>query len=147
MPAVPLKLDFKPSHRLAVLLAAGHGLALAAAWLSLGGWAGTLAAIAILISLAHGVARSLHRSGASTVSLELHEDGRASWRDRSGPWHDGRLGRHHFVSSALVVLELEPGGRGRKWLVLMGDSTSSEDFRRLKVWLRWRRSLGRPEPQ
>ena len=142
-----LRLDLKPSHRLAGLLVAAHGLALAAAWVSLAGWARYLAAAAILVSLVHSVARVLHRVGASTVSLELREDGRASWRNRDGRWHEGILGRNHFVSAALVVLELEPGGRGRKWLVLMQDSTSPEDFRRLRVWLRWRRSAGRPEPQ
>jgi len=142
-----LRLDLKPSHRLAGLLVAAHGLALAAAWVSLAGWARYLAAAAILVSLVHSVARVLHRVGASTVSLELREDGRASWRNRDGRWHEGKLGRNHFVSAALVVLELEPGGRGRKWIVFMQDSTSPEDFRRLRVWLRWRRSAGRPEPQ
>jgi hypothetical protein len=142
-----LRLDFKPSYRLAGLLAAAHGLALAAAWVSLAGSARYLAAVAVLVSLVHSVARVLHRGGASTVSLELREDGRASWRNRDGRWHEGRLGRNHFVSAALVVLALEPGGRGQKWMILMEDSTSPEDFRRLRVWLRWRRSLGRPELQ
>lgn len=147
MSLLALRLDLKPSYRLAGLLAAAHGLALAAAWVSLAGWGGYLAAVAILISLVHSVARVLHRSGASTIALELREDGRASWRNRDGRWHEGRPGRNHFVSAALVVLELEPEGGGRKWMVLIEDSASPQDFRRLRVWLRWRRSLGRPEPQ
>src|SRR5882672_4456749 len=142
-----LRLDLKPSHRLASLLVVAHGLALASAWVSLAGWAGYLAAVAILVSLVYSVARALHRVGASTVALELREDGHASWRDRDGRWQEGILGRNHFVSAALVILELEPGGRGRKWIALMADSTSPEDFRRLRVWLRWRRSPREPEAQ
>jgi len=141
-----LQLDLKPSYRLAGLLAAAHGLALAAVWVTLPGWARYLAAVALIVSLAHCVARVLHRTGASTVSLELREDGRASWQMRNGSWREGRLGRNNFVSSVLVVVELEPGGYARKWIVLLEDSTSPEEFRRLRVWLRWQRSLGRPEP-
>jgi len=37
---------------------------------------------------------------------------------------------------------LDVAGHGRKWLVLLGDSALPEDFRRLRVWLRWRRDVG-----
>src|SRR3982074_1075647 len=68
--------------------------------------------------------------------------GWASWRDRNGGWHEGKLRSDHFVSAALVVLGLDQTGHGHKWLVLMGDSALPEDFRRLRVWLRWRRDVG-----
>jgi toxin CptA len=137
IPAAPaLRLDIRPSSLLAGALVLAHGLALAAAWISLNGWAQYLVWGAILASLAHALLRAMHPA----LSLELHEDGRASWRNRDGTWHEGRLGSSHFVSAALAVLELEPTGRQRKRVILAADSVSSEDFRRLKVWLRWRRS-------
>jgi toxin CptA len=137
-----LQFDLKPSLKLAGLLVVAHVLALGAAWVSLAGWPRVLVALGVLLSGASCLAEVLHRSSRAAVSLELREDGRASWRDRNGRWHEGRLGSEHFVSTAFVVLRLDQTARGRKWLVLMGDSVRPEDFRRLRVWLRWRRELG-----
>jgi hypothetical protein len=140
--ASTLQFDLKPSLRLAGSLLAAHALALGAAWVSLAGWPQVLVAFGVLLSGTGCLAEVLHRSSRAAVSLELREDGRASWRDRNGDWHEGRLGSDHFVSAALVALGLDQAGRGRKWLVLMGDSASPEDFRRLRAWLRWRREPG-----
>jgi toxin CptA len=145
MPAAPaLRLDLKPSRLLAGALVSVHGLAGFAAWISLSGWVQYLAWGAILASLAQALLRAAHPA----LSLELNEDGRASWRNRDGIWHEGRLGRSHFVSAALAVLELETARlRRRKRVILMADSVSPEDFRRLRVWLRWRRSPAQSRPQ
>ena len=140
--ASTLQLDLKPSLKLAGLLLAAHALALAATWVSLAGWPQVLVGFGILLSASGCLSEVLHRSPRAAVSLELREDGRASWRDRNGAWHEGRLRSDHFVSAALVVLGLDQTGRGHKWLVLMGDSALPEDFRRLRVWLRWRRDAG-----
>jgi len=143
MSAAPaLQFDLRPSLKLAGLLVVAHALALGAAWVSLTGWPQVLVGLGVLLSGAGCLAEVLHRSSRAVLSLELREDGRASWRDRNGRWHEGRLGSEHFVSTALLVLRLDQTGRGRKWLVLMGDSAGPEDFRRLRVWLRWRRELG-----
>jgi toxin CptA len=65
-------------------------------------------------------------------------------KDRTGIWLDGTLGENHFVSPALVVVELQaPLGR-RKTLILAPDSLPADDFRRLRVWLRWRRGPRKP---
>ncbi|HKB63482.1 MAG TPA: protein YgfX [Burkholderiales bacterium] len=140
--ASALQFDLKPSLKLAGLLLVAHVFALGAAWVSLAGWALVLVGLGVLLSGAGCLAEALHRSSRAAVSLELREDGRASWRDRNGRWHEGRLANEHFVSTAFVVLRLDQTGRGRKWLVLMGDSARPEDLRRLRVWLRWRRELG-----
>ena len=140
--ASTLQLDLKPSLKLAGLLLAAHALALVAACVSLAGWPRVLVGFGILLSGAGCLAEVLQRSSRAAVSLELREDGGASWRDRGGRRHEGRLRSDHFVSAALVVLGLDQTGRGRKWLVLMGDSALPEDFRRLRVWLRWRRDAG-----
>ena len=133
--APALRLDLRPSRLLAGALIVAHGLALAAVWISFSGWASQLACVAVLTSLGG----CLVRATRGPSSLELHEDGRASWRTRKGSWREGKLGRNNFVSAALVVLELEIAGHGRKWIALMADSAPPEDLRRLRVWLRWRR--------
>src|SRR5712692_173844 len=136
--ASTLQLDLKPSLRLAGFLLVAHVLALAAAWVSLAGWPQVLVGFGILLSGTACIAEVLQRSSRAAVSLELREDGRASWRDRNGGWHEGKLRSDHFVSAALVVVGLDQAGRSRKWLVIMGDSVLPEDFRRLRGWLRWR---------
>jgi len=137
-----LQIELKPSLRLAGLLGAAHILALAAAWLSLEGWPRVLVACGVLLSAMGCLAEILLRSSRAAVSLELLDDGRASWRDGSARWHEGRLGDHHFVSAALVVMRLDQTQGGRKWLVLAADSGAPEDLRRLRVWLRWYREAG-----
>src|SRR6266540_116202 len=137
MPAAPaLRIDLKPSLQLAALLGVAHILALAAAWVSLAGWPRYLVACGVLLSGAVCLVETLHRSSTGAVSLELHADGRASWRDRNGAWHEGKLGADHFVSTALVVMGLDQVERGRKWVVLMADSAPAEELRRLRIWLR-----------
>jgi len=140
MPAAVLRLELKASRLLAGALVLMHTLALVAAWLSLAGWARYATWTVILASLWRVLA--LLRTAA--ISLELHEDGRASWRNRDGGWHVGRLGKSQFVSTPLAVVELELAGQRSSWVVVMPDSLSAEDFRRLRVWLRWR---PRPEPE
>jgi hypothetical protein len=139
--AATLQIDLKPSLKLAALLGAVHLLALAAAWLSLADWPRYLVGSGVLLSGAVCLVEVLQRSSGAALSLELHADGRASWRDRNGTWHEGRLGAERFVSTALIVMGLEMN-RGRKWLVLMADSASAEELRRLRLWLRWRQGAG-----
>ncbi|HKW37066.1 MAG TPA: protein YgfX [Burkholderiales bacterium] len=148
MPAAPLlRLDLKPSPRLAAALALAHGLALAAAGLGLGGWPRWLAWTLILLSLGVTSARALLRTTGQAVSLELHEDGRASWKNRLGRWQESRLGGSHFVSAVLAIIELKTSPGRTKRVVIAADSVTPEDFRRLRVWLRWRRDPSVPDPQ
>ena len=135
--ASSLRFDLRPSLKLACLLVLAHGLALAAVGVSLTGWPRYVAGVGVLLSGIAWLASVLHRPSRSAVSLELHQDGRAYWRDGKGKVHEGRLGKDNFVSAALVVMGLEQSGSTRKWVVLMADSASQEDLRRLRVQLRW----------
>ena len=128
---------------MAGVLVMAHGLALTAAWIALGGWLLWPVLAAILASLAAALAGAARQPAA----LELREDGKASWRDRGGAWHEARLGRNHFVSPVLVVLELAAGNRGPKRVVLLADSAEPDGFRRLRVWLRWRGTPDGAEPE
>jgi len=133
-----LRIDLRPSKFLAVALALAHGLALCAVWTSLSGWPGIFAGLAILASLCATLLRALLRIGRSAVSLELADDGRASWKDSRGEWHEGTLGGSHFVSPLLVVVELKLPDQGPKRVILLADSAAWDDLRRLRLWLRWR---------
>ena len=137
-----LKIELKPSLKLAGVVGVFHVLALAAAWLSLEGWPRVVVACGLLLSAAGCLSEILQRTSRAAVSLELLDDGRATWRDRSASSHEGRLGDDHFVSAALVVIRLDRTQGGRKWLVLAADSAAREDLRRLRVWLRWYRKAG-----
>jgi len=140
--AAKLKIEIRPSRILAGALGALHLLALAAGWLSLAGWAGYLVASGVLLSGAASLAHVLQLLPAAVVSLELHADGRVSWRDRRGVWHEGGFGSDHYVSPVLMVVGLRPAhGRTRR-LVLAVDSAPAEDMRRLRIWLRWRGDAG-----
>jgi hypothetical protein len=137
--AAALRIDLKPSLWLAGSLSVVHALAFVAAWASLSGWPLYLVVSGLLFSAAGYLRETLHRSPGAAVSLELHADGRASWMDRNGARHEGRLGVGHFVSAALLVVSLERTALRRKWIVLMPDSARPDEMRRLRVWLRWRR--------
>lgn len=141
--AAALRLDLKASRLLAGALVLAHVLALAAACISLAGWARYAAWAVIVASLW----RVWAPSRAAALSLELHEDGRASWRSQDGGWHEGKLGASHFVSTRLAVVELESAGGRTKWVVVMPDSLNPEDFRRLRVWLRWWRVSARAKAE
>jgi len=140
--ATALRLDLRPSRLLERVLVLVHCVAAAAAWIGLGGWGRYLVLAAVLASLGACLARGRR----VPASLELREDGRAVWLTRRGGWRQGALGKNNFVSAILVILELKSADKGRDWVVLLGDSASAEDFRRLRVWLRWRRSALQPEP-
>jgi hypothetical protein len=50
---------------------------------------------------------------------------------------------HTLVLSFLVVLLYRQQGRLR-FLTLPGDSLAAEDFRQLRLWLRWQSAAARP---
>lgn len=145
--AEPLRIELKPSRSLVCILGIAHALALLSAWVSLSGWPRVLVLVGVLLSVTGCLVVALLVSPSAVRALELHPDGRASWRDRTGHWHEGRLGGQRFAAPALVVLGLEQAQRGCRWIVLMPDSINNDEFRRLRVWLRWRRELAEDPPR
>lgn len=133
------RIDLEPSRQLALLLGSGHSLAIVAAWCGLSGWPLYLAEAGIAVSGVATVANALHRSAGAVAGLELDASGRAAWRDRRGRWHEAELGADHFVSNWLVAVCLVAPVLRRKWVLVLRDSASAEQFRRLRVWLRWHR--------
>ena len=131
-----LRVDLKPSLWLIGALGIVHALALVSVWASLDGWPRYFVAAGVLVSGVACLSEAMMRRGAVAVSLELHPDGRVSWRDRNGVWHEAKLTGDHFVSVPLIVLGLRQGPTGRKRIVLMRDSAPADELRRLRAWLR-----------
>jgi toxin CptA len=120
---------------------AGHTAALVlswvppiAWWLSLGLSLGVLASL--VLSLNYHAWRSAQ---AALTGLELRPDGSAAVEDRQGRWSEVRIRGSSFVSPALVILNLTvAGARLRRSLVVAPDALTADEFRRMRVWLRWR---------
>ncbi|HTQ72705.1 MAG TPA: protein YgfX [Burkholderiales bacterium] len=147
MAAPFLRLDLRPSRRLIGILAVVHCLALAAASIGLGGWLRFAVWALLLASLGKSLAQAFLRTANQAVSLELREDGRASWKNRDGSWQEGTLGESHFVSAAVAIVGLKDAHGRSTRVVLMPDSVPPEDFRKLRVWLRWRPGATRKGPE
>lgn len=130
-----------PSRRLVALTAGMHTLAAAMFWLvPVPLW---LAASLMPVFIGSAV-YTLRRDGFRTlrhslIALRLDADCRCSFQTRVGEWHDAALLGSSFVSPYLTVLNLRPtSGRWARHLVILPDAVSAEDFRRLRVWLKWR---------
>lgn len=59
-------------------------------------------------------------------------------------WETATLGETLFVHPWLTVFRLQQAGGKRQYIVLTFDSLSAEDFRRLRVFLRWQRHVNAP---
>lgn len=136
-----------PSVRLAVALCAVHLVAAGLLWLVpipvLGKGVVTLA---IAFSLIYFLARdaALHAANA-IVALELKDGGGISFRTRDGTWVDSELSGSSYVSPALTIVVLRPRRRGRtRRAIILPDSMDARDFRRLRMWMRWKHEGGEP---
>lgn len=94
----------------------------------------------IALSLIYFMARdaALH-AAHSIVALELREDGEIACQMRSGEWLDCELLGATYVSPHMTVVNLRPQGRLQmRRVILVPDNIDPRDFRRLRIWLRWR---------
>ena len=102
-------------------------------------WAG-------LPALAASAAYYLRRRGTTVMRLE--PDGSLLVRSDRDEWQAAIVLPQTSVSPWLSVLRYRlEGERWSRSLALLPDSLQTDDFRRLRVWLRWRATVGiRPEP-
>jgi len=130
-----------PSRRLAGLLVGMHGFAAAMIWLaSPPYWLAVLLMPVLFGSAWHTLRRDGFRTlQHSLIGLRLDADCRCEFQTRTGAWHEADLLGSSFVAPYLAVLNLKPAeGRLVKHLVILPDAVHAEDFRRLRVWLKWR---------
>jgi toxin CptA len=131
-PVAPLSVSLKPSQRLLVILSLAH---VAAAGSVL---AGNLPAwLATILLLLIGASLARIRRPIAVASLLLGGDGTFETVGADGTASAAVVHPHTMVLSFLVVLLYRQDGRLRA-LPLLGDSLADEDFRQLRLWLRWR---------
>ena len=136
-----LTIEAGPSRLLAGLLVIMHGFAAALFWLvPLPNWFVLLLMPVFLISAWHALRREAFRTlQHSLVAFRFDADGRCEFQTRAGVWHEAELLSSSFVAPYLTVLNLKPAdGRRVQNLVILHDAVNAEDFRRLRVWLKWR---------
>ena len=73
----------------------------------------------------------------AVAALVLGGDGEIEIVGADGTAKEAVVHPHTVVLSFLVVLLYRSEGRLRS-LTLLGDSLADEDFRQLRLWLRWR---------
>jgi len=138
-----------PSVRLAVALCAGHLAAAGVLWLlPLPVLVKGAISLAVAVSLVYFLAldAALH-SAKAIVELELKADDSIAYRPREGRWVDSELAASSYVSPGLTIVVLKPRGRGRaRHVILLPDSVDARDFRRLRMWMRWKHEGGGPRP-
>lgn len=144
-----LRISLRPSRYLAATLVAAHVVA-AALVVSLDVSLAVKSALelAIVLSGYHAVWRiAMLRSNRCIVSLEVDRTGLVNVQSRHGEWHEARLLGTTFVSPALTILNLELADRGvARHVAIMRDSLAPEDFRQLRVLLRWSRFTAGADP-
>jgi toxin CptA len=137
-PVASLSFALKPSRRLLLIQSLAHlvaaGAVLAA---NLPAW---LAAVLLLLT---GASLARMRRPPAVASLALRGDGSIEIVGADGTASEAVVHPHTLVLSFLVVLLYRCQGRLRA-LTLLGDSLAEEDFRQLRLWLRWRPTVPHP---
>lgn len=140
MTAVPLHIRIEPSRFLAGLLILVHALAAALLYpLALPEMLKLALAAAIAVSGVHSVMKTaLLKWRNAIVALEIDNEGMALRERNAEQWRPCRVLGTTFVSSYLTVLNLRllKGGAVRH-VVMLPDNVDQDDFRRLRVRLRW----------
>lgn len=117
-----------------------HALALLALWLAALTPAWQIAATVALTASAIHYSRRLQNG---ITALEADAGGYRLLN--RGAWLDAQM-RHALVTATLTVVEFRLANGRRLPLVLLPDSLSADDYRRLRVWLRWVKSENAHEP-
>jgi toxin CptA len=105
--------------------------------------------LAIAVSLVYLLARhaTLHAANA-IVALELKSGGGITFHTRDGERADCELSGSSYISPRLTVVNLQLRGKRRaRHVILVPDNVNPRDFRRLRMWMRWKsESGGEPAP-
>lgn len=138
-----LKISLHSSLQLTVLVGLAHaGAAVVCLVVDVPGLARLLILLGIAASCVHALrGPALLRAMGSITALELKEGGELSIQTRRGDWCAATLLGSSFVGPYLTVLSLKiEKSPFARHAVIMPDSLNAEDFRKLRVWLRWRKA-------
>ena len=136
-----LRIDLRPSRILAAILVIAHGAAIAAVALAgMPPWLQLIAIAALAANLMFEIRQTvLLRAPDAVVAIEIASDDALSIQTRRGDWIECEVLGSTYVIYFLAIVNLKEQGSGRvKRAVILPDSIDAEDFRKLRVWLRWK---------
>ena len=135
-----LRISLKPSRLLAAILTLAHAGAIAIVLTIDIPLAGALIATALL--LVQGllvVRRALMRAANAPGAIEITSDHKLSMQTPSSGWCEYDVLGCTYVTTFLTIINLRrSGSRLTRHVTLLPDSLHAEDFRKLRVWLRWK---------
>jgi len=126
---------------MALLLIVAHGAAVPVVWvISITSTIKLVLLFMILISLYYYTCQfALLRFGQSIISLKLTDARRCELKMLSGKKMECEITEDSFISAYLTVLTLKPvHHRIQRSVVIMDDNAAPEEFRRLRIMLRWK---------
>lgn len=133
----PIEISLHRSRLLAVVLAAAHLLALAISWMVPLHWTMRLGLSAMVVISAALTLRRLLNPDVEAV--RVNSKGELSVRGHDGEWLAAAVLGSSFVAPYLTLLHLKLDDRpGRRYVLLVPDAVAADEFRRLRVWLKWR---------
>jgi len=103
-------------------------------------WAKIAATVALLVHLPVVLRQhALLLAPGAAVAIETGSDNKISVQTRSSEWREYDVLGNTYVMPYLTVLNLRQNESGAiKRVALLPDSLHAEDFRKLRVWLRWK---------
>ena len=136
-----LNIRLKPSGYLALLVSAAHTIAIGlvlALPLPIG--LKLVTTLVFCVSLVFYLKRNARlASPNSIIRLEIMEDCTCAIETRSGQQLDCILLPTSYASASLTILNLKADGEMlARHVVILPDSIDPEDFRKLRVLLRWK---------
>ena len=104
-------------------------------------WVKLIIAAALMLNCLFSVRRSaLLLMPSSAIALEVSLDNVLSVQTRDSNWIECEVLGSTYVASFLTILNLRQiAQRTIRHIIILPDAIHPEDFRKLRVWLRWRR--------
>jgi len=139
--AAALSVRVGPSRRLGWLLLSAHAAAVVLSWVPpIAWWLSLGLSIAVLANLPFSLRyHASRRALGALTGIELRSDGSAAVENRHGRRSEVRVLGSSFISPFLTILNLAVAGAPLpRSLVVAPDALTADEFRRLRVWLRWR---------
>jgi toxin CptA len=95
-------------------------------------------------SLWFSLREALMKSPRALITLVVAEDDTLNLQDQSGNWSNWTVLGSTYVGGFLVVLNLQSTEqRLLRPLTILPDAIDAENFRQLRIWLRWK-AIGNP---
>lgn len=136
-----LSIQRTPSMRLAALLSLAHSAAAGLLWpLALPWGIKAIIMVALAISLVYYLRQdALLSADNAAIAFVLSDEMHCTVTTRSGESIICHILGNTFVAPYLTVLNLKPAGEFfARSVVILPDGIDAEEFRQLRVWLRWK---------